>query len=1006
MILRVIPVVVAVAALAGMPVAANSSHDQVTSQLALGACAAAASAAEQVQTEASDDASLADALALRTRVALDCRRPQTPGIEDWLSRERDLRIKANGTDAPSVAMVELERIRREQQLNHLDDARAAASVLNERAEKLHWPATLRGRIAARIASIALQRSDLKTAFDESGRAIEIARPAHEDSTLVSALEDRAYALARMRRGEEAVPLADEAKRIAKTYFGAQSREYAEALRVHAQCARIAGDFGTATDGVEQAIAVMRGQAEPDSREIANALMNLGQTQKVSGDGVRAIKSYEAALAADGIEADTLRPTRAITLHGLANLERDSGNYARAVELYTQAEPVFSEFYGAQSTRLAQVLNNHGNAEANLDHYDKANALYQRAVDIARASQSEDPGDWWPLGNLAMVQVWQGRYVEAESGFREMMQHQKSAGTGSEVSTLFPSMGLAASLWGQLHFDEALEAALAAERVRESALTLAASHLGEQQSIDLQEYLRPSMDLVVSIAVASGKPQHLERAWLAGMAARDQVTSILAQRLSAARGTRDPALAALWNEWRAASGALASSELTHADPGKRSEARERLDRAERALARATPLAASVTAAQLDFASLRAALPIDESLVLFTTSHLRTASDFSRDESEKRAADLYAFVLPRRDAQVKSLRLGSLDAIGTEIDTWIAALADPHVALATVAERGAVVKRSLWQPIHDAGAGAHWLVLPTDALYRVPWAALPDGDGFLADQRFRAHALNHERELLESPATEAQPRLLAVADPLVDANLPARMCAAGLPTLPGARRESKALEAMWRAHYGDDSTSTLLVGAQATEAKLRAVAASADIVHFGTHGIRLGGDCARSTEAMAVRGFSLAADAPLDTKEPALAPAALLLATGAKNAGSDDDGLLTAEEIAALDLTHARWAVLAACSTAAGATHRYEGLFGLARAFRLAGVRTVLTSLWPVDDAATAEWSQALYAARIERGLDTAASMAEAQRTVLTARRERGESVHPYYWAAFVANGDWR
>jgi CHAT domain-containing protein len=134
--------------------------------------------------------------------------------------------------------------------------------------------------------------------------------------------------------------------------------------------------------------------------------------------------------------------------------------------------------------------------------------------------------------------------------------------------------------------------------------------------------------------------------------------------------------------------------------------------------------------------------------------------------------------------------------------------------------------------------------------------------------------------------------------------------------------------------------------------------------------------------------------------------LLLAPGAAHAGTDDDGLLTAEEIAGLDLTHTRWAVLAACSTAAGTTHRYEGLFGLARAFRLAGAHTVLTSLWPVDDAATAEWTQALYVAHIEHGLDTAASMAEAQRTVLAARRARGDSLHPYYWAAFVASGDWR
>jgi CHAT domain-containing protein len=216
----------------------------------------------------------------------------------------------------------------------------------------------------------------------------------------------------------------------------------------------------------------------------------------------------------------------------------------------------------------------------------------------------------------------------------------------------------------------------------------------------------------------------------------------------------------------------------------------------------------------------------------------------------------------------------------------------------------------------------------------------------------------------------------------------------------------LDAMWRAHYGVTAATTILTGADATEARLRQNLANADIVHLGTHGINLDDECSPPAGTMATtRGFALAADTPLDTDTPALTPAALLLASGSAQ-DSDNDGLLSAKEIAALNLSRTRWAVLAACATAAGTTHRYEGQFGLARAFRLAGARTVLTSLWPVDDAATADWMRALYAAHIERGLGTAAALAAAQRDVLAARRARGDSTHPYFWAAFVASGDWR
>ena len=103
---------------------------------------------------------------------------------------------------------------------------------------------------------------------------------------------------------------------------------------------------------------------------------------------------------------------------------------------------------------------------------------------------------------------------------------------------------------------------------------------------------------------------------------------------------------------------------------------------------------------------------------------------------------------------------------------------------------------------------------------------------------------------------------------------------------------------------------------------------------------------------------------------------------------------------------QWAVLAACSTASGSTHAYEGLYGLARAFRLAGARTVLLSLWPVDDDATAQWSEALYLSRLRDDVDTPTAMQHAQRAVLAARRANAGHEHPYYWAGFFALGDWR
>jgi CHAT domain-containing protein len=91
---------------------------------------------------------------------------------------------------------------------------------------------------------------------------------------------------------------------------------------------------------------------------------------------------------------------------------------------------------------------------------------------------------------------------------------------------------------------------------------------------------------------------------------------------------------------------------------------------------------------------------------------------------------------------------------------------------------------------------------------------------------------------------------------------------------------------------------------------------------------------------------------------------------------------------------------------GAVQAGEGVLGLRRAFRAAGVHTTIMSLWEADDEATRAWMAALYKARLERGSDTAAAARAASLEVLRARRRAGLSTHPYTWAAFIAAGDWR
>ncbi len=118
------------------------------------------------------------------------------------------------------------------------------------------------------------------------------------------------------------------------------------------------------------------------------------------------------------------------------------------------------------------------------------------------------------------------------------------------------------------------------------------------------------------------------------------------------------------------------------------------------------------------------------------------------------------------------------------------------------------------------------------------------------------------------------------------------------------------------------------------------------------------------------------------------------------------MLTAEEVTALDLSGVEWAVLSGCDTGVGEVRAGEGVFGLRRAFQVAGARTVIMSLWQVEDEATRQWMRTLYQSRFMENLSTVNAVREAGLAVLRGRRAKGLTAHPFYWAAFVGSGDWR
>ena len=180
---------------------------------------------------------------------------------------------------------------------------------------------------------------------------------------------------------------------------------------------------------------------------------------------------------------------------------------------------------------------------------------------------------------------------------------------------------------------------------------------------------------------------------------------------------------------------------------------------------------------------------------------------------------------------------------------------------------------------------------------------------------------------------------------------------------------------------DVARDIRLGARATEREVKRLSASGELakyrmVHFATHGTLAG---------------------ELDgTHEPGL------ILTPPETATEDDDGYLSASEIAALKLD-ADWVILSACNTAAGGATNAEALSGLGRAFIYAGARALLVSHWAVYSDATVKL---ITGAVREMARDPKVGRAEAMRRSMLALIDKGakEEAHPAFWAPFVVVGE--
>jgi CHAT domain-containing protein len=382
-------------------------------------------------------------------------------------------------------------------------------------------------------------------------------------------------------------------------------------------------------------------------------------------------------------------------------------------------------------------------------------------------------------------------------------------------------------------------------------------------------------------------------------------------------------------------------------------------------------------------------------------------------------VYVWVL-RHDREPELLTLGAPEALREMQAAFLRRRVVRGGAVSPEDDGGAAFAERLWGPLREAvGTARTVVVCPDGFLCELAFGVLPAGEGrFLLEEHRFVYVSDTTRLVDDLPALDdREGSVLAVGDvnyfrrgkpegSLLASNVRSRIGDTWTP-LDGTREELAALRGLYEGALDWEAPFTQLDGEDATEDAVREALPGKRYLHLATHGY-FEPDALPSILRRGDERFTLRVELNEVTGMlPGLLSGLVFAGVNAPPEPGRDDGYLSAEEVALVDLADCDLAVLSACNTALGSERAGHGLMSLRRAFEVAGARTVVSSLWKVDDRAAATLMKHFYENYWVAGMGKAEALHEAKLRMLRQNRtDYGGDARPQTWGAFVLSGDWQ
>ncbi len=798
--------------------------------------------------------------------------------------------------------------------------------------------------------------------------------------------------------------------VTEKVLGLEHPDYATTLNNLASLYKTMGRYEEAEGIYIRSSNIRKKVMGENNFDYATSLNNIGALYEIMGRYRDAEVFYQDALSIIKQIFGTKHPTYANQLNNLAGLYEITKEYDQAERLYTEALTIQSEVLGEKHPDYVLTLNNLALLQQKTGNFEKAEELYKKNISKTKVSYGvKHPNYATSLSNLAGLYETQARYKEAEGLYVQSLQIRKEA-----FGDKHPSYGVTLINLGRLY------AALFNYAKADSMWNKATSmnlyqiqkyfpSMSEKEKGEFYATIRENFEQFNSYALLRYKrdPTILGKMYNNQLATKALLLNASNKLRQSIFASGDTVLIHDFKTWLNQKEFLSK---VYAMPKEdiisqriNIDSLERLtNNSERLLSQKSDLFKTANSNQFyTWQDVKKQLKPNE-----VAMEIIRFPKFKFDSSGIYTDSVFYAALVVKPTSINSPEL-VLMREGYVMETKLLKYYRNAIKQQTINE---YCYKYFWRDLGIALKGFKKVYISVDGAYNqlnINTLQNLQTQGYVFDE-IEVQIVSNTKDLITHkslPNPEKSIMLCGNPDFMMqpktkkseagyDEDNKEEIYTPTLAALPGTETEVKEIDKLTNSNGW---TSKMYVGGQVTEERIKKMA-STKVVHIATHGF-FENDKASKQKGLKTGGV---AENPLLKSGLMLSGSDITVQNKKKgiilhNKNKEEDGILTAYEAMNLSLENTDLVILSACETGLGEVKNGEGVYGLQRSFQVAGAKSIVNSLWTVNDQTTMLLMTSFYKEWIRTG-DRKTAFRTAQSTV------RKQFPHPYYWGAFVMIGD--